>query len=234
MVFDGGYVSDVILSNLTIECTRHDWFWWGDGDPIHFNIKRRSEVDGQHRDHEPPAGAIRNVLIRNLVARGKGTSTINGHPDSWLDGVSLDNIKLFLSHDPASPLEKTTDAVKIRWARDVKLKDVEVHWERPESPKWESALRVQDVRSLEIDGVALRQATLKADLPAVVLEQVQDAVIRNSRAAEGTTLFLSVNGSDSRGIYLLGNDFTRAKNIFRLGAGVQPSAVKTVSNLAPD
>ena len=49
MVFDGGYVSDVVLSNLTIECRRHDWFWWGDGDPIHFNIKRRSEVDGTAR-----------------------------------------------------------------------------------------------------------------------------------------------------------------------------------------
>ena len=49
MVFDGGYVSDVVLSNLTIECRRHDWFWWGDGDPIHFNIKRRSEVDGTPR-----------------------------------------------------------------------------------------------------------------------------------------------------------------------------------------
>src|SRR5256885_8661423 len=85
MVFDGGYVSDVVLSNLTIECTRHGWFWWGDGDPIHFNIKRRSEVDGTARQNEPPAGSIRNVIIRNVIARGKGTSGINGHPNSWLE-----------------------------------------------------------------------------------------------------------------------------------------------------
>src|ERR1022692_4528091 len=83
MVFDGGYVSDVVLSNLTIECRRHDWFWWGDGDPIHFNIKRRSEVDGTARANEPPAGSIRNVLIQNVVAHGQGTSMIHGHPDSW-------------------------------------------------------------------------------------------------------------------------------------------------------
>lgn len=70
MVFDGGYVSDVVLSNLTIECRRSAWFWWGDGDPIHFNVKRRSEVDGVKRENEPPAGSIRNVLIRNVVARG--------------------------------------------------------------------------------------------------------------------------------------------------------------------
>ena len=54
MVFDGGYVSDVVLSNLTIDCRRHDWFWWGDGDPIHFKIKRRSEVDGTPQPNEPP------------------------------------------------------------------------------------------------------------------------------------------------------------------------------------
>ena len=56
MVFDGGYVSDVVLSNMTIECRRHDWFWWGNGDPIHFDIKRRSEVDGTPHANEPPAG----------------------------------------------------------------------------------------------------------------------------------------------------------------------------------
>ncbi|MBM4160068.1 MAG: hypothetical protein FJ217_03115 [Ignavibacteria bacterium] len=44
MVFDGGYVSDAMVSNLTIECRRHDWFWWGDGELFHFDIKRRSEV----------------------------------------------------------------------------------------------------------------------------------------------------------------------------------------------
>ena len=62
MVFDGGVVEDVVISNVTIETRRFDWFWWGDGDPIHFNIKRRSEVDGTKREKEPPAGAIRNVI----------------------------------------------------------------------------------------------------------------------------------------------------------------------------
>jgi hypothetical protein len=45
MVFDGGVVEDVVISDVVIETRRFDWFWWGDGDPIHFNIKRRSDVD---------------------------------------------------------------------------------------------------------------------------------------------------------------------------------------------
>ncbi len=150
MVFDGGYVSDVVLSNLTIDCRRHDWFWWGDGDPIHFNIKRRSEVDGTARAHEPPAGAIRNVLIHNVVAHGKGTSMIHGHPDSWLDGVSLSNIKLFVSNDPDSPLQKTVDGLQVRWARHLQLKDVEVIWDKPASTKWRNALSLEDAEDVEL------------------------------------------------------------------------------------
>ena len=60
------------------------------------------EFDVTLRPDEPPAGSIRNVLIRNVIARGKGSSVINGHPDSWLEGITLENVKLFLSSDPAA------------------------------------------------------------------------------------------------------------------------------------
>jgi hypothetical protein len=223
MVFDGGYVSDVVLSNLTIECRRHDWFWWGDGDPIHFNIKRRSEVDGTARANEPRAGSIRNVLIRNVVAHGQGTSMIHGHPDNWLDGVSLDNIKLFVSNDPDSPLQKTVDAIEVRWARNLKLKDVEVIWDKPVSAKWQSALRVDDAQDLELD--AFRGRPAGAGAPAVRFTNVDGATVRNSNAAAGTELFLDIAGAKSRGIRLIGNDLGAAKVPYRVGAGAKKDAV---------
>ncbi len=34
MVFDGGVLENIVMTNLTIECRPFDWFWWGDGDPI--------------------------------------------------------------------------------------------------------------------------------------------------------------------------------------------------------
>jgi hypothetical protein len=45
MVFDGGVVENVVLANLTVDCQRYDRFWWGDGDPLHFNLIQRSEID---------------------------------------------------------------------------------------------------------------------------------------------------------------------------------------------
>jgi len=217
MVFDGGYVSDVVLSNLTIECRRHDWFWWGDGDPIHFNIKRRSEVDGTAHANETSAGSIRNVLIRNVVAHGQGTSMIHGHPDNWLDGVSLDNIKLFVSNDPDSPLQKTVDAMQVRWARNLKMRDVEVIWDKPASAKWQSALRIEDAQDLELDGFRGRPAGIGA--PAVAFMNVDGATVRNSNAVAGTELFLDIAGGKSRGIRLIGNE------PYRVGGGAQQDAV---------
>jgi len=223
MVFDGGYVSDVVLSNVTIQCRRHAWFWWGDGDPIHFNIKRRSEVDGTPRPNEPPAGAIRNVLIQNVVAHGEGTSLINGHPDSWLDGVTLDNIRLFISHDPRALYDKAVDAMRIQWARHLRLRNVEVAWEQPASPAWRSALWLEDTQDVDLDGFRGRAAAPEA--PVVAFTGVDGAAIRNSSAAPGTRVFLQVEGARSRGIRLFGNDLTGARVPYRVGAGLKPDAV---------
>jgi polygalacturonase len=162
MVFDGGVVEDVVISNVTIDTRRFDWFWWGDGDPIHFNIKRRSEVDGAKRENEPPAGIIRNVSIRNVIAHGAGTTAITGHPDSWLDGIHLDNVHLFVSHDPQAQYENTQAALTLRLARNFTMKDVEIRWEKPESATWKAGMQVEDAADvlLEDVDVAMRM-TLK-------------------------------------------------------------------------
>ena len=107
-------------------CRRFDWFWWGDGDPIHFNIKRRSEIDGRTYENEPAAGIIRNVTISNVIAHGQGTSAIQGHPDSWLEGIRLNHVRLFVSHAPDAPYESTAAAMTLKYARDVAMKDVEI------------------------------------------------------------------------------------------------------------
>ncbi len=49
-------------------------------------------------DNEPAAGIIRNVTISNVIAHGQGTSAMQGHPDSWLEGIRLNHVRLFVSH----------------------------------------------------------------------------------------------------------------------------------------
>jgi len=232
MVFDGGYVSDVVISDLTIDCVRHDWFWWGDGDPFHFNIKRRSEVHPQVKwENEPPAGSIRNIKLQNIVARGKGSSLINGHPMSWLDGISLENIKLFLADDPGAPIQKVEHALKFRWVRNLKIRGLEVIWEKPESERWESALYFEDVKDLEVAEFSGRQGLLGAADAAVCLNQVEEARFRRNRASAGTEVFFDIRGERSRAIYLLDNDLLEARVPYRVSPEVKPEEIKPQGNL---
>jgi polygalacturonase len=200
MVFDGGVVEDVVISNVTIDTRRFDWFWWGDGDPIHFNIKRRSEVDGTKRANEPRAGVIRNVTIQNVIAHGTGTSAINGHPDSWLEGVRLDNVRLFLSHDAQAPYESTTSAVVIKQARDFGMKDVEIHWQQPNSESWQTGLVVERASNVLLDGVRIDAAPASTH-PAVIVKDVDGVTLRHAQAET-----IRITGNKTKAVRLLQTD----------------------------
>ena len=180
MNFDGGEVSDVIISNLVIDCTRRDWFWWGDGDPLHFNIKRRSEV---HKSIKPEndknqAGKIRRIQISNVIARGKGSSMCNGHPDSWLEDISINNFKLYLTHDPSAPYDKSVNALSFKQVRNLKLKDVEIIFTGPGYENWESALSLESIDGLVLDGFNATNAPKIPGIPVIRKKLVSNAVIR--------------------------------------------------------
>jgi polygalacturonase len=214
MVFDGGIVENVVIENLTIDTRRFDWFWWGDGDPIHFNIRRRSEVDGVKRENEPAAGIIRNVTISNVIAHGQGTSMMRGHPDSWLEGIRLNHIRLFVSHGADAPYESTAAAMTLEYARDVEMNDVEIHWEEPHAATWQSGFVVDKVQDLTLDGVRI-DAAPGSNQPALRLDEADGVWVRQSRIPS-----IDVSGS-SRAVRLLDTDSKITE-----GPGVQPVTVK--------
>ena len=197
MVFDGGIVEDVVIDNVTIDCRRFDWFWWGDGDPIHFNIKRRSELDGRHYDNEPAAGIIRNVTISNVIAHGQGTSALQGHPDSWLQGIRLNHVRLFVSHSADAPYESTNAAMTLKYARDVAMKDVEIQWEEPHAATWHSGLVADQVEDLLLDGTRI-DAAPGSNQPVLRLNDADGVLVRQSRVAS-----VHVTGSKSRAVRLV-------------------------------
>jgi polygalacturonase len=233
MNFDGGEVSDVVLSNLTVECVRNDWFWWGDGDPLHFNIKRRSEVHKSIKpeDDKNPAGKIRRVLISNVIARGYGSSICNGHPESWLEDITLSNVKLTVAHDPAAAYDKARSALVFKQVRNLKLKDVEVTWEKPGYDSWESALVLDEIDGLHLDHFS--GSAWQTKHPAIRLNQVEHAVVRNLSAATGTETLLQFTGGRTKGILLQGNDFRLARNPFLFETGLIGAQIRSEGNVKP-
>lgn len=180
MVFDGGVVENVILSNLTIECHRFDWYWWGDGDPLHFNLIRRSEIDPNiDRAGEPPVGVMRNILLRNIFARGIGACLVHGSPDSPLQNVTLENVRLEIASDAASPLQKSANALTIENARGLRLVNFEIAWEAPVAPAFERALWVENVDWLLLDEVTAPPVPGSAPETAVEMRSVTNLRVRN-------------------------------------------------------
>src|SRR2546429_3489832 len=214
MVYDGGVVENVVISNIVVNTNRFDWFGWGNGAPVYFTVQGRSESLGLPLNpDEPPAGVIRHVILRNIIAHGQGSCLILGHPDSWLEDINLENVKLYQSTDPAAGYDRSVHAMYFRYAKNLKVKDVQVQWEKPESPKWQSALYFQDVNGLKVEGFS--GAPAKAEFPNVVLDQVVGATIVNSQAMPGTDLFLRVAGAQRHGIKPDGHELQAA------GAAVQ-------------
>jgi hypothetical protein len=230
---DGGAIEDVVISNITINTRRFGWFW-GQGGFMGMGLLSRENYAGKPISKSDPApGSIHNIVFRNIIAHCKGGAYITGHPNGYIDGLTYDNIKFFVGTDPSAPFDWTTDAMTFRWVKNLKLRDVEIHWETPEAAKWRSAIHMEEVDGVEIDGFEGRQAKLGAEVPSVQLTNVSDVMIRASKAPEGTGAFLKISGSDSHGVTLFGNDLRKAKVAIQLDSGLENRVVTEMDNFMP-
>lgn len=178
MVFDGGVIENVVVTNVVIECRPFDWFWWGDADPIHFNLIRRSEIDPNIDPvKEPAIGAMRNIMLRNIIARGAGRCHIHGNEDSPIENLSLENVRLTFTDAPHAPLDKSGDGLSIDHVRNLRLSDVEIRWATSQNSHWRSALVVEHARDVILDGVRVQSPPSAPNAPAMVLNDVSDVII---------------------------------------------------------
>jgi uncharacterized Zn-finger protein len=227
----GGDISNVVISNITMDLHRFDWFWAGDANAFNFEIRRQSEWnDEPRRPGEPDPGSIHNVIIHDVIVHCQGESTIYGHPESWLSGITMENIKFFISSNPDSPYDTAHNALSFRWIRDLKLRNIEVNWEKPTYDKWESALSLEDIDGLQVDGFRGIAAWPERSAPAIALNKVSDATLREMDAAPGNNLFLKVSGASSHDIRLVENNFADAKVPYQLAPDVRPGSVIAVDN----
>ena len=149
MVFDGGVVEDVMISDVADRDPALRLVLVGRwrSDSLQHQAAQRSGWN-QARQRAGGRRSIRNVSIRNVIAHGTGTSAINGHPDSWLDGIHLENVQLFVSHDPNAPYENTRDALTLRDARNFTMKDVRDPLGKAGSRDVATGLAVENVQDL--------------------------------------------------------------------------------------
>ena len=216
-VQDGGTVSDVIFSGITVDTSRRAWNWWGSAETFKFVLKKRTP--------QSKLGAIRDIVVDNVVSHARGTSTITGHAESPLENIAISNVQIFMDEENA-PDKRTTDAIVADGVNGLKLRNVSVKWadDKPE-PMWQSALRLKNVTDLELSNFTGRQGLKTGKDAAIVLENVSDGVIRDSQASAGTGTFLEVRGAKSKDLRLRNNDLSRAARQLGFADGALPRSV---------
>jgi polygalacturonase len=191
-VQDGAVVSDVIYRGLTIETSRRHWNWWGSAEMCKFVVKKRTPASR--------LGAIRDVLISDVVAHARGTSTIVGHPDSAIENLRLNGIVLDMLPENAVD-KRATDALRFEHVRGLRVRDLTVRWtdESPE-PKWASAIALRRASEFTIDGFAGRQGRAAINDPAIVLDDAVEGSITGARGSAGCRRLIHVQGAGTRAI----------------------------------
>ena len=211
-VQDGGTVSDIRFTNITMDSRRRHWNWWGSAETFKFIIRKRNA--------NSRLGAIRDIVIDNVIAHARGTSSLAGHPERPLENIAISNLRMYMEPEDV-PDKRATDAIQVTDVKDLHLRNVSVVWDegRPEG-KWRSALRLRDVTGLDIDGFSGRQGLKSGTAAAIVLENVAGGVLQNLRATEGSGTFLEFRGPGNRQIWTRNNELSKASKpeVFTVGA----------------
>jgi polygalacturonase len=154
VVRDGAIVENIFFTNLIIECNRKPFFWWGDADPIRFILLKRNP--------DSRLGVIRNVFVTNVVAKGQGTSLLQGFEGRPLENIVFDNVTLML--EPESlPDKRATDILQINSAKDVTLRNLTLGWNSTPTngSKWNYAIRTNTLKHLTIQSLVLKEPIKK-------------------------------------------------------------------------
>jgi hypothetical protein len=190
-VQDGAVVSDVVYSNLTIETSRRHWNWWGSSEMCKFVLKQRNA--------KSPVGAIRDIVIDNVIARPRGTSTMTGHATRPLENIRMSNVQLHMLPEDAKD-KRATHALRVEGVSGLGLRDVSMDWADETEPKWGSAVALRRVTDFRIEAFRGRQGLAGTETPVLVIEDCVDGAIVDARATAGARRFLHVEGEATRDI----------------------------------
>ncbi|MEP7278486.1 MAG: glycosyl hydrolase family 28 protein [Bacteroidota bacterium] len=199
---DGATVSDIIFSNLTVETNRRHWNWWGDAELCKFILKKRTATSA--------LGIIEDIMIDNIIAHVRGTSTITGHANQVLQNITISNVQIFMLPEDSKD-KRSSHALYIQGVEGLKVRDLSVKWANEAEPKWQSALVLKNVTDFLVDSFSGRQGLIDGNDAAIVLDDATDGVILNSKASEGTNVFIQIKGSPNNFVNFKDNETRKAK-----------------------
>lgn len=229
---DGGLLDGMIISNITMDTDKIK----NGGQPIYIWSHRRTD--------QTAWGTIRNIMVSNMTVTGQGGMFISGTKEKYIEGLTFENIRIIVQdgrettfhEDPPDPFtpwghHRAPFDIFCRYVDDLKLRNVQLTWNKQGKEKWGGAIRCLHVRNLEIAGFTGRQSPGSSS-SVCSLKDVKGAFIYNCRSVDGTNTFLTI-GEGTERVSLMNNEFSRVKRIYELAPGVNPKEIFESSNRLP-
>jgi len=236
-IVDGGTMEGVVVSNITMS---------GVGSPIFVRLGNRARLFKKDMDR-PGIGRLKNVIISNIEATGAGATgcAIAGLSGAKIENLTLNNIRLSFAgggtkdaagrpvpeKETAYPEHSMFGALPgygffCRHVKGLKLSNVEVRLAKDDK---RHALVLDDVAVARID--MFDAPAVPGGSATIRLSEAQDVLIQGCRPKEGTGVFLQVEGANSAGIVLVGNDLRGARKAVQTGANVSKTTVSDTANI---
>jgi polygalacturonase len=235
-IVDGGTMDRVVVSDITMS---------GVGAPLFLRLGNRARVFKEGMD-KPGLGSMRNITISNIEATGANPTgcAIAGLPEAKIENVTLSNIRLSFAGGG-----KADEALRVvpeepdkypeyamfgrlpayglygRHIRGLKLANVQLQLAGEDK---RHAVVFEDVKAAAIDALDAPYSDGAASL--LRLADVQDIFVRNCRPSAGTQVFVNVQGAQTNGVTLTGNDFRGVKKVIEAGEAVPQTAVAQITN----
>lgn len=211
-----GSVRNILFSDIIIKSTLYTGHWWGQGEPIHVSALPSTYYDNR----QPKArhlGTIKDITFRNISAVAESGIVLYGCEHSVLSNVTFDNVTIKMKRGEFTDavggnfdLRHTTGFKQALFEHDIpalygnmvenlKIRNLNVQWGDDCPSFFTNALYCENISNLLIDGFEGRQCHPDSKEAAVVLKDVKQVSLLNSRAAAGCSVFLQHSGvSDFR------------------------------------
>lgn len=193
IIRDGAIVSNVTFNNITLQCKRLPFFWWGNGEAFHFNVvKRRADSK---------IGAIKNLALKNIKGDVQGTSAIFSDlsiPQNAISGVTLAGINLTLHPEIEKDL-RATDGIDITNAEMVKLNDVSFKFDWNHQSTWANILSLKNVSNYDLSNLNFGVLPQK-DVVPVLLNNTVNGNVKLSPAA--TSPYIQIAGKETKDVHI--------------------------------
>jgi polygalacturonase len=240
---DGGRMDRIAVSNVTID---------GVEVPLFVRLGDRGHgylISKEKLNEKVPVGTLRNVSFNNIIATqaGKTGCSVVGLPGHCIENVTLSNVsirgegggKRAWASAPIPELpEKYPEGTMFgnlpahglycRHVRGLTLSDVRLETDAPDA---RHTLVLDDVQDIDISSLICFNTPNAA--PFIRLTQTRNVLLRGCRPDAPTGVFLRLEGHDTAGIALIGNDLTHLVKTSEFAEDASPDSLRAVGNLNP-